>query len=318
MSKSINMDVMVQVEMKRSNSGLTLIEMTVMLGILSIVILATSSSTLSAMKGAKNIALDREIEDSLLLVRQIVKDQSNCTPNLINNTFDTAALTAIPSPSIALNIVRSAVGVELLRMDSPLRGVPSVIVRSIKVEDLIQVTTFTKYVGSLKVEFLKPAEKILGPSIIVRKFPITLLTSQIGTSNDARVDGCYLEESNSQEGMAKAWAVFQGGHSSGPACNPNCTITASHNIASVVRNAPGDYTVTFINPMPDSKFAVVFGGPGITWGGAYNTPLGVGTDNNSLVTNTPSSFKIKSELSSSGGPSGNGADAGAISFSVFH
>lgn len=41
-------------------------------------------------------------------------------------------------------------------------------------------------------------------------------------------------------------------------------------------------------------------------------------DNNSLVTNTPSSFKIKSELSSSGGPSGNGADAGAISFSVFH
>lgn len=61
----------------------------------------------------------------------------------------------------------------------------------------------------------------------------------------------------------KAWGNFDGGYYT--ACSPGCPIRGSSNIASITRTSAGHYAVTFTNPMPDTKYAVVFGGPGIIW-----------------------------------------------------
>ncbi len=61
----------------------------------------------------------------------------------------------------------------------------------------------------------------------------------------------------------RAWANFDGGYYT--ACSPGCSMRGSSNIASITRTSAGHYTVTFTNPMPDAKYAVVFGGPGIIW-----------------------------------------------------
>lgn len=45
---------------------------------------------------------------------------------------------------------------------------------------------------------------------------------------------------------SKAWALIES----------NGTITSQYNIATVVRNSVGDYTVTFTNPMPTANYGV--------------------------------------------------------------
>lgn len=109
--------------------------------------------------------------------------------------------------------------------------------------------------------------------------------------------------------QARAWAIFNGGYHA--PCSPDCMIYSSYNVLRVRRMAQGQYTVTFATAMPDANYAVTFGGPGIVWGGAYNSPLVVGHDN-SNTTSTPNSFNIRANLSQSGS-----ANAGPISFAVY-
>ena len=52
----------------------------------------------------------------------------------------------------------------------------------------------------------------------------------------------------------RAWANFNG--------VTTVTIAASGNIASIVRNSAGNYTVTFTTAMPDANYSVVGSAPG--------------------------------------------------------
>lgn len=54
---------------------------------------------------------------------------------------------------------------------------------------------------------------------------------------------------------ARAWANFNGTGAIGS----NASIRGQGNIASVFKNATGDYTVTFVTAMPNANYSVVFG-----------------------------------------------------------
>jgi len=56
----------------------------------------------------------------------------------------------------------------------------------------------------------------------------------------------------------RAWVNFNGSGTVGT----NQTINGSGNVATVLKNATGDYTVTFINPMSDANYACVVTGTG--------------------------------------------------------
>lgn len=68
----------------------------------------------------------------------------------------------------------------------------------------------------------------------------------------SNLDDLNSRTTTMNNGSAKAWVNFDG-----TSCSPNCTIRASHNVTSVVRNATGDYTVNFTTAMPDANYAVV-------------------------------------------------------------
>jgi len=52
-------------------------------------------------------------------------------------------------------------------------------------------------------------------------------------------------------GSAKAWVNFNG-----TTASPS-TIRAQYNVGSVTKNGTGDYTVNFINALPDANYSVV-------------------------------------------------------------
>lgn len=58
--------------------------------------------------------------------------------------------------------------------------------------------------------------------------------------------------------QCRAWVNFDGTRDSTGAAstaNTNRFIRASGNVASVLRNGTGDYTITFTNAMPDANYA---------------------------------------------------------------
>jgi hypothetical protein len=94
-------------------------------------------------------------------------------------------------------------------------------------------------------------------------------------SIDAAGVPTFLKNPSSVEGLpafqCRAWVSFVG--STG-------AIRASGNVASVVRNGAGDYTITFTTPMPDANFAVNYtaqgaggSGPLITGPAVSYTPI---------------------------------------------
>lgn len=104
---------------------------------------------------------------------------------------------------------------------------------------------------------------------------------------------------------ARAWAVFVGTGSSP-------IILSQANVASVVRNGTGDYTVTFSSPMPNANYAVVI------------TARGTGSEGficmvDGTTAPTVSSFRI--QLVSVGWPAGSASsaadDSSRVSFAVF-
>ena len=59
--------------------------------------------------------------------------------------------------------------------------------------------------------------------------------------------------------QCRAWVNFDGTRDTTGAlstANTNRFIRASGNVASVLRNGTGDYTITFTTPMPDANYAV--------------------------------------------------------------
>jgi hypothetical protein len=100
---------------------------------------------------------------------------------------------------------------------------------------------------------------------------------------DANVTAAKL--SGAQTGSApiygcRAWVNFDGTRNeadTGASTNgANVKIRASGNVASVLKNGTGDYTVTFTTAMPDANYCVVFG-CGFTQGTSGNQSMTVGS-----------------------------------------
>ena len=77
-------------------------------------------------------------------------------------------------------------------------------------------------------------------------------------ANTINTDTGLFSTQNAYQGIAKAWAQFNGGAG---------TIQGSFNISSITTNATGDYSLNFTTAMTNSNYAVVLGAPS----GATNT-----------------------------------------------
>lgn len=74
--------------------------------------------------------------------------------------------------------------------------------------------------------------------------------AETGTDNDVAMTPLRVSDRLAvTPGVAKAWVNFSGAGSA--------TVNASHNIASVVRNSTGNYTVTFAAAMADVNYVVL-------------------------------------------------------------
>jgi hypothetical protein len=92
-----------------------------------------------------------------------------------------------------------------------------------------------------------------------------------------------LATQNGMTGIPKAWVNFNG--------VTTVTIRASFNIASVVRNGTGDYTITFTTAMPDANY--VISGTASRAGTTGQASAGVTvTPNDFLTARTTTSFRI--------------------------
>lgn len=85
--------------------------------------------------------------------------------------------------------------------------------------------------------------------------------SGIDTAGSITVQGEGTNTTNLQQGLAKAWYVFDGGRTSG-----TTSIEDDFNIASLVDNGTGDTTLTFTNNMNSATTYTVVNSTFITSG----------------------------------------------------
>jgi hypothetical protein len=91
------------------------------------------------------------------------------------------------------------------------------------------------------------------------------------------------------------------------------TVRADFNVASVVRNSTGDYTITFTNPLPDANYSVCFANIG---SGATNVSITTvikGVVGTGATNKTASALTIQTGSSASGGL----LDCADISVNIF-
>ena len=102
--------------------------------------------------------------------------------------------------------------------------------------------------------------------------------SAISTPNSPLVKGAVNATGDAPIYACRAWVNFDG---------TNGSIRVSGNISSITRRSSGNYTISFINAMPDNNYTVS-GSSGVS-GGNRNT--GVSFDDHN-TTPTPSNFRI--------------------------
>jgi hypothetical protein len=86
----------------------------------------------------------------------------------------------------------------------------------------------------------------------------------------------------------RAWVNFDGTSVDG---SNNCTIRASGNVSSVVRNSTGIYTITFATAMPDANYCVI--ATSTLHAGTSNAGVIVSVHNTSGTTPTQSTTSVK-------------------------
>jgi hypothetical protein len=110
----------------------------------------------------------------------------------------------------------------------------------------------------------------------------------------------------------RAWVNFDGGKdSSGTAstANTNRFIRASGNVSSVLRNAAGDYTVTFATAMPDANYSVVASVSGFPAIANFNTTI------NAPHTDAASTTQVR--MQATAGSTDGAGDPEVISVAIF-
>lgn len=75
--------------------------------------------------------------------------------------------------------------------------------------------------------------------------------TELSTANNDRTKAALNATGSAPIYACRAWVTFGG--------TGTVAITASGNVSSVTDNGIGDYTVNFINPMPDSDYAYSWG-----------------------------------------------------------
>lgn len=136
---------------------------------------------------------------------------------------------------------------------------------------------------------------------------LALATDSVETAkiDDAAVTATKL--SGSQTGTApiygvRAWVNFDGTKDTTgtvSTSNTNRQIRQSGNVASVLRNALGDYTVTFTTAMPDANYAVVVTTCGVDSSNTARHGVVKGTVNGGASNKTTSAVSILTGQSSS-------------------
>lgn len=111
--------------------------------------------------------------------------------------------------------------------------------------------------------------------------------------------------------VIRAWVNFDGTRDTSGAVstsNTNRFIRAQHNVTSVLRNALGDYTITFTNQLSDNNYAVT-----ATAGGTAADALGVDLGNQG---SNPSQSTSQVKLTTYGAGAANNVDATVVSVMV--
>jgi hypothetical protein len=121
-------------------------------------------------------------------------------------------------------------------------------------------------------------------------------------------DGTYTTSvAKTAQGTIKAWVNFDGTQSG------TITPRAGYNIASVVKNATGDYTVTFTTALADENYAV---------SGAASSTGGGSTYANAVVTlasgtaQTSSAVRIYTGYTGSNASSGSNVDSSQVQLMI--
>ena len=121
-------------------------------------------------------------------------------------------------------------------------------------------------------------------------------------------DDAVTDAKQSISGTAKAWVCFDG--TTGTLNQPDVTILAHFNVASVTDNGTGLYTVTFTNGFSDTNYAVVgTTASTTTTSGTANT---VFAETSNGANRTTSSFQLRTQSSA-----GSNADREVVSAAVF-
>lgn len=140
---------------------------------------------------------------------------------------------------------------------------PSVAVADIETADLEDgAVTAGKLAGTLDLT----GKTVTLPASSVGAAALATNAVETGKINDGAVTASKL--SGAQSGAApiygcRAWVNFDGTRDSGgaaSAANTNRFIRAAGNVASVLRNGTGNYTITLTTALPDANYAVTFGG----------------------------------------------------------
>ena len=80
----------------------------------------------------------------------------------------------------------------------------------------------------------------------------------------------------------RAWCNFVGATGA---------INSSGNVASVTRNGTGDYTVTFVNSMPDANYAIVISG-GSGFPSFFSTTIAINASQSAAVAPTTTTLRF--------------------------
>jgi hypothetical protein len=132
-------------------------------------------------------------------------------------------------------------------------------------------------------------------------------------ANDGEIKKALNADNSPPIFACRAWVNFDGTKDTTGAvstANTNRLIRASGNVASVLRNGAGDYTITFTTAMPDANYCATLGwtntGPTSSFDGSASVY--------SAATVTASSVRV---FSSAGVSSGAGEEAEYFALAIF-
>jgi len=136
---------------------------------------------------------------------------------------------------------------------------------------------------------------------------VTATTQSTGDNSTKVATTAYVQNQINNAPQIKAWANFDG------TATGTISPRASSNIASIVKNATGDYTITFTTTLTDANYAVSGSAASNGGGSAYANCVVVLA---SGTAQTASAFRIFTGYTGSNASSGGNADSSYVQFIV--